>query len=154
MNLHCPTCSWFLPDLSFHLDILSVSQYYQNVEMSTTAIPTPTLASSVMAQASIAPALTTVFAPAATSCLENRLTMMENQEYRIWMNEILPVPGTTFTECYPSQFMTSYLLQQGGITQPAFEYLKCPISWSAVGPYTSNYIACCPKYVAKYSLST
>lgn len=60
------------------------------------------------------------------------------------MNEILPVPGTTFTECYPSQFMTSYLLQEGGITQPAFKYLECPQSWYAVGPYTANYIACCP----------
>ena len=138
--------------LIFHLDLLCTSHHHcPAVKMSTTAMPTPTLASSVLAQASVAPALTTVFAPTATSCLENRLTMMENQAYRIWMNEILPVPGSTFTDCYPSQFMTSYLLHAGGITQPAFTYLECPKSWSAVGPYTSNYIACCPKYVGKIS---
>lgn len=40
--------------------------------------------------------------------------------------------------------MTSYLLSAGAVTQPAFNPLICPQHYSAVGPYTSNYIACCP----------
>jgi hypothetical protein len=42
--------------------------------------------------------------------------------------------------------MTSYLQSAGGVTQAAFDPLICPGDYSAVGPYTSNYIACCPKY--------
>lgn len=60
------------------------------------------------------------------------------------MNAPVPVPGTTFTDCYPSQFITSLLLSAGSVTQPAFAPLICPQHYSAVGPYTSNYIACCP----------
>lgn len=60
------------------------------------------------------------------------------------MNMPVPVPGSTFTDCYPSQYITSYLLSAGGVTQPAFDPLICPQHYTAVGPYTSNYIACCP----------
>jgi len=60
------------------------------------------------------------------------------------MNMPVPVPGSTFTDCYPSQYMTSYLLSAGAVTQPAFNPLICPQNYAAVGPYTSNYIACCP----------
>ncbi|TVY69039.1 putative GPI-anchored cupredoxin [Lachnellula suecica] len=98
----------------------------------------------------IAPALTTTFIPTATTCTENRLTMLANRAFEIWMNVPVPVPGTTFTDCYPSQFVTSYLQEAGGITQAAFNPLVCPVNYSAVGPYTSNYIACCP---SGYSLA-
>ncbi|KAH8670406.1 hypothetical protein BGZ60DRAFT_430848 [Tricladium varicosporioides] len=92
----------------------------------------------------LAPALTTTFVPSATTCTENRLTMLANREFQIWNNMPIPVPGTTLGDCYPSQFMSSYLSSAGGITQAAFNPLVCPINYSAVGPYTSNYIACCP----------
>ncbi len=103
-------------------------------------------AASVMA--TVTPMLTTTFVPTATTCTENRLTMLENRGYEIWMNMPVPVPGTTFSDCYPSQYMTSYLLSAGGVTQPAFNPLVCPQNYAAVGPYTSNYIACCPRSVA------
>ncbi|KAH6673020.1 hypothetical protein B0J14DRAFT_512963 [Halenospora varia] len=92
----------------------------------------------------LAPALTTTFVPSATTCTENRLTMLANREFQIWNNMPIPVPGTTLGDCYPSQFMSSYLSSAGGVTQAAFNPLVCPINYSAVGPYTSNYIACCP----------
>jgi hypothetical protein len=72
--------------------------------------------------------------------------MLANREYEIWVNMPVPVPGTTLTDCYPSQYMTSYLQSAGAVTQAAFNPLICPGDYSAVGPYTSNYIACCPRY--------
>jgi hypothetical protein len=93
------------------------------------------------------PKLTTTFIPTAPSCTGNHLSMLANREFEIWMNMPVPVPGTTITDCYPDQFIQSFLSAQGGITQPAFNPLVCPQSYSAVGPYTSNYIACCPRYV-------
>ncbi|KAH9217513.1 hypothetical protein DL95DRAFT_386361 [Leptodontidium sp. 2 PMI_412] len=92
----------------------------------------------------ITPSLTTTFIPTATTCTENRVTMLANRAFQIWMNAPVPVPGTTFTDCYPSQYITSFLLSAGSVTQPAFAPLICPQHYSAVGPYTSNYIACCP----------
>jgi hypothetical protein len=104
---------------------------------------TTTVASASLALASVTPMLTTTFAPTAT-CTENRLTMLANRGYEIWMNMPVPVPNSTFSDCYPSQYMTSYLLSAGGVTQPAFNPLVCPQGYSTIGPYTSNYIACCP----------
>ncbi|KAH7310009.1 hypothetical protein BKA65DRAFT_442142 [Rhexocercosporidium sp. MPI-PUGE-AT-0058] len=105
------------------------------------SLPTATSAASL---ALITPSLTTTFVPKVTACTENRVTMLANRAFQIWMNAPVPVPGTTFTDCYPSQFMTSFLLSAGSVTQPAFAPLVCPQHYSAVGPYTSNYIACCP----------
>ena len=104
-------------------------------------------ATSAASLALITPSLTTTFMPKITACTENRVTMLANRAFQIWMNAPVPVPGTTFTDCYPSQFITSLLLSAGSVTQPAFAPLICPKHYSAVGPYTSNYIACCPRYV-------
>ncbi|KAH7378097.1 hypothetical protein BKA64DRAFT_249165 [Cadophora sp. MPI-SDFR-AT-0126] len=101
-------------------------------------------ATSAASMALITPSLTTTFMPKVTACTENRATMLANRAFQIWMNAPVPVPGTTFTDCYPSQFITSLLLSAGSVTQPAFAPLICPQHYSAVGPYTSNYIACCP----------
>lgn len=60
------------------------------------------------------------------------------------MNEPVPVPNTTISDCYPTQYMTSFLNLAGGVTQPAFDPLVCPQSYTQVAVYTSNYIACCP----------
>ncbi|KAE9377364.1 hypothetical protein N431DRAFT_436593 [Stipitochalara longipes BDJ] len=70
--------------------------------------------------------------------------MLENDEFRIWLNAPVPVPGTTISSCYPHQFMSSFLLQTGGISQAPFEPLVCPEGYTTQGPFTSNYIACCP----------
>jgi allophanate hydrolase subunit 2 len=107
-------------------------------------LATTTLGASI---ALITPKLTTTFTPKVAVCTGNHLTMLANREFEIWMNMPVPVPGTTITDCYPDQFMQSFLSAAGGITQPAFDPLVCPQSYSTVGPYTSNYIACCPRYV-------
>lgn len=94
----------------------------------------------------ITPTLITQFAPLATACTENRLTMLQNKAFEIWNNEPFPVPGTTFSDCYPSQFISSLISSAGGITLQAFSPLECPKNYSTVG-FTSNYIACCPRSV-------
>jgi hypothetical protein len=93
-------------------------------------------------------AITTTFtAPSACAQATGGLTILENKKYEIWLNEPVPVPGTTITSCYPSQFISSYLLEKGGITQAAFSPLVCPSGYATQGPFTSNYIACCPRSV-------
>lgn len=94
----------------------------------------------------VTPALITQFAPHGTACTENRLTMLQNQAFEIWNNAPFPVPGTTFSDCYPSQFMSSLISSAGGTTLPAFSPLKCPENYSTV-EFTSSYIACCPRSV-------
>jgi len=93
-------------------------------------------------------AITTTFT-APTQCAQSigGLTMLENDGFRIWLNAPLPVPGTTISSCYPNQFMSSFLLQTGGISQAPFQPLVCPDGYKTQGPYTSNYIACCPMFV-------
>jgi hypothetical protein len=93
------------------------------------------------------PSLTTTFTPTATTCTQHLLTMLANMEYEIWVNMPVPVPGTTFSDCYPSQYITSFLQLARGVTQAAFNPLICPVDYSTVATYTSNYIACCPRYV-------
>jgi hypothetical protein len=96
----------------------------------------------------VTPAMTTAFIPAATACLENHLTMLENQDFEIWLNYPLPVPLTTISDCYPSQFMSSFAASISHTTEAAFSPLVCPGGYTAVPtswPAASNYIACCPR---------
>ncbi|KAF8851781.1 hypothetical protein BDZ45DRAFT_750278 [Acephala macrosclerotiorum] len=90
-------------------------------------------------------AITTTFtAPTACAQSVGGLTMLQDDQFRIWLNHPLPVPGTTITSCYPDEFASSFLLQTGGVSQAAFSPLVCPDGYTTQGPYTSNYIACCP----------
>jgi len=89
------------------------------------------------------PALTTTFIP-PPQCTADHLTMLANQDFRIFLNEPLPVPGTTITDCYPSQFGNSWLLSAAGTSLPAFSPLVCPQNYQTVLNGTDNYIACCP----------
>ncbi|CZR66350.1 uncharacterized protein PAC_16251 [Phialocephala subalpina] len=90
-------------------------------------------------------AITTTFtAPTACAQSVGGLTMLQDDQFRIWLNHPLPVPGTTITSCYPDEFASSFLLQTGGVSQAAFSPLVCPAGYTTQGPYTSNYIACCP----------
>jgi hypothetical protein len=103
----------------------------------------------------ITPAITTVFSPAATTCLGNQLTMLENQAFEIWLNYPLPVPQSTFGACYPSQFMSSIVASAAGTVEAAFSPLVCPRGYTTVStswPAASNYIACCPRYVCRFCL--
>lgn len=98
----------------------------------------------------VTPAMTTAFTPTATACMKNQLTMLENQAYEIWLNYPLPVPHTTVSDCYPSQFMESFLASAAGTTQAAFSPLVCPAGYTTVStswPAATNYIACCPTFV-------
>ena len=95
-------------------------------------------------------AVSTTFTPPAT-CTQSHLTLMEYYQYQIWLNYPDPVPGTTSTACYPSQFMSSYFSAQKLTTPlPAPTPLVCPVGYGTILSTTvssSEYIACCPSYV-------
>jgi hypothetical protein len=112
-----------------------------------------TTATTKTATQSVVPfSLTTTFtAPTQCAQANGGLTMLQDDGFRIWLNAPLPVPGTTFSSCYPSQFMSSFLLQKGGISQAPFSGLVCPDGYTTQGPFTSNYIACCPRYISWFS---
>ena len=74
--------------------------------------------------------------------------MLQNDQFRIWLNAPLPVPGTTISSCYPDEFISNFLLQTGGASQAPISPLVCPNGYTTQGPFTSNYIACCPRSVS------
>lgn len=88
-------------------------------------------------------ALTTTFTPPAT-CTQDHLTMLESLDYRIYKNYPDPA-GTTLTDCYPTQFLSSYFSQKAVQTPlPAFAPLVCPIGYETATTNTDGYLACCP----------
>lgn len=98
----------------------------------------------------IIPNITTVFTP-PPSCTDGSLTMLERQNYGIWQNEPLPVIGTTFSGCYPSQYIDSYLNSARNTIFPPFSPLVCPQNYATVSSETMAgqplYIVCCPRCV-------
>ena len=95
-----------------------------------------------------ASAISTTFTPPAT-CTQDHLTLMEYYQYEIWLNYPVPVPGTTSTQCYPSQYVSSYFSAQYITTPlPAPTPLVCPVGYGTILSTTidssSEYIACCP----------
>ncbi|KAJ8101601.1 hypothetical protein POJ06DRAFT_267748 [Lipomyces tetrasporus] len=56
----------------------------------------------------VTPAVTSEFI-APWVCAEKRLTMHEDQNYEVWLNEPLPVSMSTASSCHPSEFISSYL---------------------------------------------
>jgi hypothetical protein len=120
--------------------------------LAATTTPTTAAATTSNHASMVTPAMTTTFTPAATTCLDNQLTMLENQGYFIWQNYPLPVPHSTFSDCYPSQFMSSFVASLAGTTQAPFSPLVCPGGYTTVAtswPAASNYIACCPRCVSR-----
>jgi hypothetical protein len=101
----------------------------------------------VMSSSSDVSAISTTFTPPAT-CTQGHLTLMEYYQYQIWLNYPVPVPGTTSTACYPSQFISSYFSAQDITTPlPAPTPLVCPVGYGTILSTTvssSDYIACCP----------
>lgn len=96
---------------------------------------------------SIAPFAISTTWTAPTQCAQSvgGMTMLENDQYRVWLSPILPVPGATVSSCYPSQYVSSFLLRIGGTSQAAMSLLVCPAGYITQGPFTSDYIACCPR---------
>lgn len=74
--------------------------------------------------------------------------MMERLQYQVWLNYPVPVPGTTLTDCYPSEYASSYLSSQTlTAPPPAISPLLCPVGYGtemSIAISNSEYIACCP----------
>lgn len=92
-------------------------------------------------------ALTTTFIP-PEPCNDARLTMLSSPGYFIWLNEPLPVPGTTVSDCYPTEFLEYYTTYRVNPTTvgsmvPLMSPLICPIGWQVVSE-KGDYQACCP----------
>ncbi|KAI0458027.1 hypothetical protein F5B21DRAFT_461036 [Xylaria acuta] len=97
--------------------------------------------------------LTTTFIP-PESCNEEHLTMLSSPGYFIWLNEPVPVPGTTVSDCYPPEFMSYYTTYHVNPTTvgslvPLMSPLVCPFGWQVVSN-EGDYQACCP---AGYALT-
>ncbi|KAI1818560.1 hypothetical protein GGS20DRAFT_527618 [Poronia punctata] len=91
--------------------------------------------------------LTTTFVP-PDSCNGGHLTMVAPPAYFIWLNEPVPVPGTTVSDCYPSEFLEYYTTYHSNPTTtgsrvPMMSPLVCPLGWQVVTK-TGDYQACCP----------
>ncbi|KAI1291283.1 hypothetical protein F5Y03DRAFT_377115 [Xylaria venustula] len=91
--------------------------------------------------------LTTTFIP-PESCNQEQLTMLSPPGYFIWFNEPVPVPGTTVSGCYPSEFLEYYTTYHVNPTTvgslvPLMSPLVCPFGWQVVSK-KDDYQACCP----------
>ncbi|KAF2087595.1 hypothetical protein K490DRAFT_65426 [Saccharata proteae CBS 121410] len=104
---------------------------------------TSSSAASATATANSVDALTTTFSPPAT-CTQNHLTILSSPGYMIWVNEPVPVPSTTVSACYPSQFLDGYTSTSSSSIAPFISPLVCPDGWVTAMTGPSSYIACCP----------
>lgn len=88
-------------------------------------------------------ALSSTFTPPAT-CTENHFTMLERLDYRIYKNYPDPA-GTTLTDCYPTQFLSSYFSQMAVKTPlPAIAPVVCPVGYETATSMDNGYLAFCP----------
>ncbi|KAI9684643.1 MAG: hypothetical protein M1829_000016 [Trizodia sp. TS-e1964] len=116
--------------------------------MTTAASITPSSTSNfVQAPPTILPTIvpiTTAF-NAPTQCGDNHVSIIERSAFQIWNNEPVPVLNSTVSDCYPTEFLSSYI--SSGPTGLPFSPLACP-NWyqtilsQAIG--NATYIACCP----------
>lgn len=105
-----------------------------------TAAPVPTVA------------LTTTFTPPA-ECGEKHLTMLVGALEKIWINEPAPLPNTTISSCYPTQWVDGYtsVMSASSSIAPFMSPLVCPSGWNTESStWSSGYIACCASYVFFY----
>ncbi|KAI1632467.1 hypothetical protein F4809DRAFT_627551 [Biscogniauxia mediterranea] len=108
----------------------SIHERRQQSETTTSAIP-----------------LTTTFIP-PDDCNDGQLTMLSSPGYFIWLNEPVPVSESTFSSCYPKEFMSEYQTYHinpttVGSRVPLMSPLICPFGWETLTSIDS-YIACCP----------
>lgn len=102
-----------------------------------TAIPVPTVA------------LTTTFAPPA-DCAENHLTMLVGALEKIWINEPVPLPNSTISSCYPTEWIDGYssVVSKTSSVAPFMSPLVCPSGWnSESSTWANGYVVCCASYV-------
>ncbi|KAI0470111.1 hypothetical protein GGR56DRAFT_661099 [Xylariaceae sp. FL0804] len=91
--------------------------------------------------------LTTTYIPPDT-CNQGLLTILSSPGYQIWLNEPIPVPSSTFSSCYPPEFLQFYRTYHIDATTvgslvPMMSPLVCPLGWTYV-MQSSDYRACCP----------
>ncbi|KAK6214042.1 hypothetical protein LQW54_004817 [Pestalotiopsis sp. IQ-011] len=94
-------------------------------------------------------AVTTAFTQ-ASECTGNHVTQMEYHGTNLWVNAINPVPTSTITNCYPSQFYSSVMGEINSVSLPAFSTLACPYGWSST-MYNETYGVCCPSGFRPYA---
>ncbi|KAE9962531.1 hypothetical protein BLS_000211 [Venturia inaequalis] len=88
-------------------------------------------------------ALSTTFTPPAT-CTENHFTMLERLDYRIYKNYPDPA-GTILTDCYPTQYLSSYFSQMEVKTPlPPIAPIVCPVGYTTATSLDNGYRAFCP----------
>ena len=90
--------------------------------------------------------ITTTFTP-PQQCWQS-LTMLGTKHSEIWYNEPAPASGRTYSQCYDSAFMTSYLEAIRGTSLPPFASLVCQFGWITAfqTPVSDGtYIICCPR---------
>ncbi|KAI9645913.1 hypothetical protein NHQ30_005350 [Ciborinia camelliae] len=73
-------------------------------------------------------AITTIFTQ-PPNCATGGITEMALTASELWENAINPVPNSTLTSCFPSQFFSSVLATESGIPLPPFSQLICPLNW-------------------------
>ncbi|KAK6223390.1 hypothetical protein LQW54_000508 [Pestalotiopsis sp. IQ-011] len=78
------------------------------------------------------------------------ITQMAYHGTNLWENAINPVPTSTITTCYPSQFYSSVIAELNSVTLPAFSTLVCPTGWTA-NMWNETYGACCPSDFGVYA---
>ncbi|KAF3003245.1 hypothetical protein E8E14_000478 [Neopestalotiopsis sp. 37M] len=78
------------------------------------------------------------------------ITQMAYHGTNLWENAINPVPTSTITTCYPSQFYSSVMAELNSISLPAFSTLVCPTGWKA-NLWNETYGACCPSDFGVYA---
>ncbi|KAF2727447.1 hypothetical protein EJ04DRAFT_505710 [Polyplosphaeria fusca] len=112
-----------------------------------TGLQTPWMTSPSLAQPTTTLALSTTFTPAA-SCTDNKLTMLPSPGFFLFVNEPVPFPNTTVTNCYPSEFLKSYTAisssTYGSSIVPVMSPLVCPSNFCTRWVGDDNYIVCCP----------
>lgn len=71
--------------------------------------------------------------------------MLSSPFYLVWLNEPLPVPSSTVSACYPSEFLAAYAASTSGLSSvPPMSPLVCPLGWTTVTSAPGDYVACCP----------
>ncbi|OBT68749.1 hypothetical protein VE03_02226 [Pseudogymnoascus sp. 23342-1-I1] len=93
--------------------------------------------------------LTTTFTQPA-QCSRGVVTQMAYSGNGIWKNAIIPVPTSTITSCFPTQFADSVIARAVSSTiLPPFAKLVCPKDWESTY-FNSTYLICCPPNFGPY----
>ncbi|TDZ16536.1 hypothetical protein Cob_v010486 [Colletotrichum orbiculare MAFF 240422] len=109
------------------------------------ASPTPAAAAAAVGTGAQVAALTTTFT-APPQCTQNHLTMLVGAQEKIWINEPVPLPNSTLSSCYPTEWLDGYssVVSKSSSMAPVMSPLVCPSGWNTESStWSSGYIACC-----------